>query len=161
MHRSMPKPPALAQSSDLQRPTKDLSRDAQLSLIAEQAPAKPSAPVDRRYLFSLSGLRRAIRYSMSLRDLEPKQVYEALGKDAAAWSRIENGGISFPADDLPKLLEITGNDAPLRWLAHACGYEIVPMRSELEEQLEAERAHSADLQRRLDIITDFIRQTRP
>lgn len=122
-----------------------MSACAQLDLLSEKQP-KPSAPVDEAYLFALPSLRRAIRYSMSLRDLEPKQVYDKLGKDAAAWSRIENGGISFPADDVAKFIKITGNDALLRWLAFHCGYSIAPLRSELEEQLAAanERAEAAE-----------------
>lgn len=146
------------QKSDLQRSTNDLSAFAQLDMLA--APAKPSAPVDPAYLIALPSLRRAIRYSMSLRDLEPKQVYEQLGKDAAAWSRIENGGISFPADDMAKLIKITGNDAPLRWLAFQCGYEIVPLRTELEEQLQTERAEKAELQRQNDLMRELLQGRR-
>lgn len=145
-----------AQNSDLQRSTSDLSDSVgQLDLLGGDR-AKVSAQVDKRYLFTLGSMRRAIRYSMSLRDLEPKQVYEQLGKDAAAWSRIENGSISFPSDDLPTLLKVTGNDAPLRWLAHACGYDITPLRTELEEQLEAERAARAEAERENVLLRQLI-----
>jgi hypothetical protein len=145
-----------AYATDLQSPTNDLSASVeQLELIPERK-SKPSAPVDKAYLYSLPSLRRAIRYSMSLRDLEPKQVYEQLGKDAAAWSRIENGGISFPADDMAKLIKITGNDAPLQWLAHECGYELRPLKSELQERLEAAEAERAELQRQNDLMRELL-----
>lgn len=155
MKHSMGQALSFAQKKDLQRSAKDLSDPSQLELLEKREP-KISAEVDRRYLFTLPSLRRAIRYSMSLRDLEPKQVYERLGKDAAAWSRIENGGISFPSDDLPKLLEITGNDAPLRWIAHACGFEIQPLRTELEQRLEAEKARADELQRQNDLMRELL-----
>lgn len=132
----------------------------QLELLPSRPLQKPSAPVDKNYLHSLPNLRRVIRYSVSLRDLEPKQVYEPLGKDQAVWSRIESGNAYFPADQLLDLARICDNHAPLMWLAHRAGYELVPLRSELEEQLEAERAKSAALEQRLEVITNFVRSTR-
>lgn len=156
MSRSIKPAPFFGQNSDLQRPTSDLSVDAQLDLLTDRRPVKPSAPVDPNYLQSLSSFRRVIRYSMSLRDLEPKQVYEHVGKDAAAWSRIENGSISFPADDLPKLIQITGNDAPLRWLALQCGYDLVPLRTDLERQLEQERAERAEVERENRLLRELV-----
>jgi hypothetical protein len=155
MPHSIGQAPSFAKRKDLQRSANDLSASAQLDMLADE-PAKPSAPVDVMYLLGLGSLRRAIRYSLSLRDLEPKQVYPKLGKDAAAWSRIENGGISFPADDIPKLLKITGNDAVLRWLAHECGYDIVPLKSELEQQLEAERAARLEAERENALMRELL-----
>lgn len=155
MPHSISQAQSFAKRKDIQRSTNDLSASAQLDLLSD-GPAKPSAPVDVAYLLGLGSLRRVIRYSLSLRDLEPKQVYQKLGKDAAAWSRIENGGISFPADDIPKLLKITGNDAALRWLAHECGYDIVPLKSELEQQLEQERAARLEAERENALMRELL-----
>src|SRR6478735_3288319 len=124
-----------------------MTSNAQLELLPAKAPKKPSAPVDKRYLFGLPNLRRAIRYSASLRDLEAKQIYEPLGKDQAVWSRIENGGMSFPADQLLDLANICDNHAPLMWLAYRAGYELQPLRSDLERQVEAKDAEIAELRK--------------
>lgn len=129
---------------------------AQLELLPTR---KVGTVVDKAYVLGLPTLRRAIRYSVSLADLEPKQVYEPLDMDKAIWSRIENGGMSFPADQLGRLAEITRNEAPLTWLAHQSGFELRPLKSELLEQLEAERATTADLRRQLETITNFVQQT--
>lgn len=120
---------------------------------------KVAPPIDKAYLLTLPSLRRAIRYSVSLPDLDPKQVYEPLDMDKAIWSRIENGGMSFPADQLLTLADVTHNDAPLAWLAHRRGYELRPLKSELQEQLDAERAANVELRRQLETITNFVRQT--
>lgn len=121
---------------------------------------RPCRPVEKAYVLSLPSFRRALRYALSLADLEPKQVYDPLGMDKATWSRIENGQQAFPPEKLHQLAELTGNDAPLIWLAHSRGYELRPLRSELQEQLEAERARADELERRLEIITKFVRSTR-
>jgi hypothetical protein len=151
----MHKPRSAAQTQVDQRQSTMSSDgdDPQLPLLETR---KTCPPVDRAYLLALPNLRRAIRYSVSLADLEPKQVYDPLGMDKAIWSRIENGSMSFPADDLAKLALITGNDAPLMWLANARGYDLRPQRTELEEQLEAEKAHNAELQRQNDLMRELL-----
>jgi transcriptional regulator with XRE-family HTH domain len=136
---------------DAQRKTTPRLGVEQLSLL----PARlPSPPPDLSYLRALPNLRRAIRYAMSLADLEPKQVYMPLGKDKATWSRIENGDMSFPADDLVKLCHVIGNDAPLLYLNHAAGYDIehmVRIKSSLEKENEELKARVAELEKEREI----------
>lgn len=129
---------------------------AQLELLPSR---KTPAMVDKSYVLGLPALRRVIRYSVSLADLDPKQVYEPLDMDKAIWSRIENGGMSFPADRLCALAQITGNSAPLMWLAQEQGFDLRPLRSELQDRLDASRAEAADLRRQLETITNFVQQT--
>lgn len=129
---------------------------AQLELLPTR---KAVVPVDKAYVLSLPTLRRAIRYSVSLADLEPKQIYEPLDMDKAVWSRIENGSMSFPADHFSSLADITRNEAPLIWWANQRGFDLRPLKTELQEQLDAERAANADLRRQLETITNFVQQT--
>jgi hypothetical protein len=157
MQSSMNKTAYFGQNKDYQRPSTSSTDVAQLELIPSR---KPSAAIDRDHVRRLPSLRRAINYSLSLADMDPKEAYGPLEMDKAIWSRIVNGNMSFPADDLPKLKAITGNEAALLWIAHACGYELRPLRSELEQQLEAERAKSAELERQLEVITNFVRSSR-
>lgn len=119
----------------------------QLSLLGLESRAKPSAPVDRRYLFGLPTLRRAVAYSLSLADMDPKEAYGPLAMDKSTWSRIINGGQEVPAGLLKPLRTLTGNDAAQLWIAHDWGCELRPLRTELEEQLDAERAAHAETQR--------------
>ncbi len=153
MPTSMHKPLSAAQQMDSQQV-------GTISLPVEQidfvSPRKQCPPVDKAYLLALPNFRRALRYSLSLADLEPKQVYEPLGMDKATWSRIENGLQAFPPDQLGKLAMLVGNDAPLMWLAHSRGYELRPLKSELQEQLEAERERSAELQRQNNLMRELL-----
>lgn len=153
----MNKPASFGQKKDCQRPSSFATDVAQLELIPSR---KPSAAVDKDHIRRLPSLRRAINYSLSLADMDPKEAYGPLEMDKAIWSRIVNGNMSFPADELPKLKAITGNEAALIWIAHACGFDLRPLRTELEEQLEAERARNTELQRQLEVITNFVRSTR-
>jgi len=116
---------------------------------------------DLAYLMSLPNARRALRYSLSLADLEPKQVYPLLGKDKATWSRYEAGNIDFPVTLIQPLKTIVQNDAVLLWLNHQSGWDIRSMKRlcddkdrrihELEAQLAKERHERA-------IETKFVRE---
>lgn len=141
-----------------QRQSSSLQPVAQLELLA--APKQSAAP-DIEYLKGLPSFRRVVRYSVSLADMEPKQVFEPLEMDKAIWSRIENGGMSFPADDIGKFRKITGNNAPLLWLNHQDGYDIRNLPrlrddkdrriTELETQLAQERHDK-------EVIARFVRE---
>ena len=132
----------------------------QLSLLS--TPKTQASPVDIAYLRGLPSFRRAVRYSVSLQDMEPKEVYGPLEMDKAIWSRIENGSMSFPADEMMKLAAITQNRAPFLWLAHQFGYDIerLPLLrddaqrriAELEKELAEERAEKV-------AIAKFVRET--
>jgi hypothetical protein len=139
----------------MQRTSTKLSEGEQLTLLPQRR--SPKTP-DVAYLASLSSFRRAVRYSMSLADLEPKQVYEPLDKDKATWSRIESGDMGFPADLILPFQTITQNDAPLL----LAGYDLASLRkrqddkdlriAELEQQLAKEREEKA-------VIAKFVRET--
>lgn len=124
---------------------------------------KASGAPDLAYLATLPDFRRAIRYSLSLADMEPKQVYEPLGKDKATWSRIEHGDMGFPADLIVPFQRVVGNRAAILWLNHASGFDLASIRLrqddkdrrifDLERQLEDERQKNR-------IISEFVRETR-
>jgi hypothetical protein len=134
---------------------------AQLSLIPA-ADRKACPPVDVDYLLARPNSRRAMRYAMSLMDLEPKQIYEPLEMDKAIWSRIENGGMSFPIEKLKPFNALVRNDALLLWHVFDNGYDVRAMRKlqddkdkrieQLEAQLAEERAEKA-------AIAKFVRET--
>jgi plasmid maintenance system antidote protein VapI len=148
---------SLAHEQDSERVGTKSQGVEQLSFLPTK---RTCPPIDKPYVLSLSSFRRAIRYSMSIADLEPKQVYEPLDMDKATWSRIENGQQAFPPDLLGRLAELTGNDAPLVWLAHSRGYELRPLRSELQERLEAAEAHALELERQNSLMRELLQGRR-
>jgi plasmid maintenance system antidote protein VapI len=157
MPSSMSKPSSFVRKQDSQQVGTDSRPVAQLDFVT---PRKVCPPVDRAYLLTLPSFRRALRYSLSLADLEPKQVYEPLDMDKATWSRIENGAQAFPPDMLGKLASLTGNDAPLIWLAHSRGYELRPLKSELQERLDEAEARAAELERQNALMRELLQGRR-
>jgi hypothetical protein len=153
MRHSMTKPTERAQKQDSQQVSTNSLPVEQIDFLS---PRKAPAPVDKPYLLGLPNFRRALRYSVSLADLEPKQVYEPLGMDKATWSRIDSGYQCFPPEHLSKLAAITGNNAPMMWLAHNLGFDLKPLRSELEEQLEAERERANELERQNALMRELL-----
>lgn len=153
MQRSIGQALSFAQQKDSERVGTNSRPLEQIDFLATK---KVCPPVDKTYVLSLPSFRRALRYSMSLADLEPKQVYEPLDMDKATWSRIENGAQAFPPDLLGRLAMLTGNDAPLIWLAHSRGYDLRPLRSELQERLEAAEAHAAELERQNALMRELL-----
>lgn len=84
--------------------------------------------------------------------LDRKQVYSALGIDAAVWSRIESGQAHFPVNKLEQLMDLCGNEAPLMWLVNARGYDWDSVREKqnaLEKKLADASIEIADLKRLL------------
>ncbi len=82
--------------------------------------------------------------------LEPKQIAAELASDKAQWSRWvgDKEGVSWPKFSL--LMAAAGNDIPLLWMAHACGYDIAAMRkreTEIERQNRLLREEVAALRR--------------
>lgn len=128
----------------------------QLSLLPLR---KPCPPPDLDYLKALPSDRRALRYAVSLADLEPKQVYDPLDMDKATWSRIENGGMGFPLNRLKAFRDVVQNDALLLWLNHDHGYDIhrmVRIKNDVELRLENAEARIRELEREREIERAFV-----
>jgi hypothetical protein len=143
----------------MQHTTTKLGQVEQLHLLPHRS--EPKTP-DLAYLASLPSFRRAVRYSMSLADLEPKQVYEPLGKDKATWSRIESGDMGFPADLILPFQSTTNNDAPLMWLVHAAGYDVSSLRKRQDNKdLEIQRLRDELAQAHAEkaVIAKFVKET--
>lgn len=83
----------------------------------------------------------AIILCQTLSGLDDKQLCGKGGviNDAATWSRIKGGSNNFPQDELNRLMNLCGNEAPLIWLANSRGYDLVPQETEWERQYRIER----------------------
>lgn len=139
---------------DTQHKSTELSVGQQLTLLSQRPERKEP---DLAYLASLPNFRRVLRYSVSLADLESKQVYDPLGKDKATWSRYESGDAPFPAELILPLRAITNNDAPLLWLNYQAGFDLTTLRpreSDTERQLREAREEAAELRRTLKHVLE-------
>ena len=102
----------------------------------------------------------AIGLCISSSGLEDTEIVLTLEIDAGHWTRIKRGDAHFPPNKLVPLMELCGNDIPLRWLAMRCGYELRPAQSALERRLEEAEAARREAEQRLETITQFMRDTR-
>jgi hypothetical protein len=142
--------------------TQSTQVERQLKLLPERE-RKPCPPPDLNYIRGLPSFRRALRYAVSLADLEPKDVYGPLEMDKSIWSKIENGGMSFPADEILRLCEITQNDSPLLWLIHARGWDVsrlVWLKTPEQEENERLKAENAELRRKLQLTLEIAKELR-
>lgn len=82
-------------------------------------------------------LGASIDLCLELAGLEPKQVQAALKLDKAQFSRWQSGqeGVIWPK--LKMVMNHCGNDAPVMWMAHDCGFDVGSMRR-VENELQRE-----------------------
>jgi hypothetical protein len=148
----------ISPQKNLQHHSTKFSAASQLELLpGRDAPV--SAPVDKAHLVTIPTVRRVIRYAMGLADLDPKEVYDPLEYDKATWSKIENGSVEFAASKVKRFSAAVGNNALLMWLANEGGFDLRPQKSELQEQLDAERAENAKLRQEIATVMNFVRET--
>jgi hypothetical protein len=66
-----------------------------------------------------------------------KTLQQTLAVDKAQFSRWQSGGEGIVWPKFKKLMEVCGNDAPLLWMLHQCGYDLSSLRK-LESETERE-----------------------
>jgi len=86
-------------------------------------------------------LKAAIRFCVEVAPRERKEIASELGIDEGQFSRMLNNGANFPPEKLVQLMDVCGNEIPLRWLAMARGYGLYRLKNALET--ENERLRSA------------------
>lgn len=109
--------------------------DRQLPLVEKGDPIAVDPALVRRQRSMLAAIALAIQAA----GLQEKEVSASLGIDPGHWTRILAGAAHFPLDRLGPLMDLCGNESPLRWLAHSRGYELRPLETELERRLREER----------------------
>lgn len=82
----------------------------------------------------------AIRLCIQLSGLPHYELADQLNTNPGHFSRIMQGQAHFPTNREIDLVHICGNFAPLQWLAHACGFDLVERAkdqriAELEQEL--------------------------
>ncbi len=144
--------PSLHLKPDLQRDSKKLG---QLELLGGQI--FDHVEIDTASVKKQGSLNAAIVLCITASGLDRKQVYGALGIDAATFSRIESGQAHFPPNKLSNLMDLCGNEAPLIWLCESRGYDFASMRqhrSDQERRLAELEQENHDLKRLLRLKAD-------
>jgi hypothetical protein len=145
--------PSLSQKNDHQSDSNNLT---QIGLRLKDRASYVAVDIDA--VTRQSSLNAAIVLCVQSSGLDRKQVYTALGIDAATWSRIESGQAHFPVNKIENLMDWCGNEAPLMWLVNARGYDWASVRekqSEVELKLAKMEQENVDLRRLLKLRTEI------
>jgi hypothetical protein len=122
----------------------------QLDFIEKRRVAIPDDYQQQTALKCRSRLH-ALRKCVELANFDHhKEVYLPLGIDQGQWSRIWAGTAYLDPEMLFPLMDLCGNDVPLRYDAIQRGYELVRIKSGLEAQLAQALTELAD-ERRLTV----------
>ena len=109
---------------------------------------------------TLDSMTAAICKCIETSRMQPKTIAYDLEIDPGQFSRIMSGQAHFPQDKLPALMDLCGNEIPLRWLALARGKGLVVLKSALEEENEQLRAALAEQHQKMEAITEFMRKVK-
>lgn len=138
-------------NEDLQHDSTKLRRvETQLKLLPERF--EPTSITDA-VIYSQPNRLAAFRLAQMAAGKDDKEIYGPLGIDKGTWSRIQTGDAHFPINKQLQYQQLCGNHVLLKYDAYHSGFELVPMRSdlerrvaELEQELVQER-HDRDIER--------------
>jgi hypothetical protein len=126
-------------------------------------------PNPKRLAYTLDQVRAcpnevsAIDLSCRVSGLLDKQIADALSMDEGNWSKLRRGQRGFMPGDRIHFMNVVGNQILREWEEESLGYDCATLRihqSALEQQVEVKDARIAELEHRLEIITEFIKTTR-
>lgn len=103
-------------------------------------------------------LRAAIRLCVDVSGLLEKQVCLELTIDNGHWARIKKGEAHFPPEKLNLLMDVCGNEIPLRWQNMKRGYGMVRLKSEVEVENELLRMENAEKDKKLAYFEEIIQK---
>jgi len=113
-------------------------------------------------------LKQALRLCVEVSGLSDKEIRAyfttSSGKevDKGTWSRFFNDDdpVNFPTNEIQRLMNICGNLIPLRWMALIFGFELRPIKTKLEQELEAARGEISERDRKIEAMKEIIREMR-
>lgn len=111
-------------------------------------------------VLALPSLTAACFRCIDTSGLQDKVICLQLDIDAPVLSRARSGAANFPPDKIDALMDLCGNEVPLRWQALRRGYGMVRLKSAVEMENERLRAQLAESQKKLETITEFMREVR-
>lgn len=111
-------------------------------------------------VFAQPNFLAAINLCITASGLEPKEIHMALEIDPGQWTRIRAGDSHFPPNKLKELMEICGNEAPLIWLANACGKGLVLLKTEAERLYEESQRELHEERQKTRLLTELFQGKR-
>lgn len=109
---------------------------------------------------SRANFKEALKLAKECSRLNDLQLAQELEIDPAQWSRIWSDRGHFPVEKLKLFMDLCENEIPLRWLALKYGYELRPLKSQLELENETLRAQVAQQQHEMETIKRFMSEIR-
>lgn len=128
----------------------------QLELLGKQRATVPDS-YQQETALKCKSRQHAIRKCVEISNLEAKEIYGPLGIDQAQWSRIWSGSAFLHPDLKFQLMEVCGNDVPLRYDALMRGYELTRIKSSLEAEVAKLRAELEDERRVVRRLGEMLR----
>lgn len=101
--------------------------------------------------------KEALKLCKSISGLEDKQICGHLDIDPAQWARIFGACGHFPENKLIEYMRLCQNITPAIWLSRTLGYNLVPLKNELELENERLRQDLEKEREKIAIITEFQR----
>jgi hypothetical protein len=130
-----------------------------------QIPLLELRPAAQRLAYTIEQVRAcpnevaAIELACRCSGLLDKQIADYLGMDEGNWSKLRRGQRGFMPGYRIHFMEVVGNQILREWEEESLGFDSTTLRihsSALEQQLEAERAEKAELQRQNDLMRELL-----
>ena len=117
---------------------------------------KARQDVSQEVIEKLPNFKAALKLCKDISGLNDQQVSGELGIDPAQWSRMWGTTGHFPPEKVTCLMDVCGNIVPLRWLALKYGYELRPLKSQVELENEQLRAALAQKEAEYEAVKKFM-----
>ncbi|MFQ5560399.1 MAG: hypothetical protein ACE5FU_07435 [Nitrospinota bacterium] len=115
----------------------------------------PKEDVTDDVIIKCKTFKSALALAKNVSGLEDKQLAMELDIAPAQWSRIWSNGAHFPVEKLDQFITLCKNLIPNRYLALKYGFELAPLKTTLERELEEEKAEKEKLKNRLEYLEDL------
>lgn len=108
-------------------------------------------------------LKEAINLCVTVSGLPIKDIAYQLGYGShpEQFTRMLTNGASLPPEKIDLLMNICGNEIPLRWLALNRGYGLHRLKSAVELENERLRAELEQKDREMSVIKAFFKDVKP
>lgn len=103
-----------------------------------------------------------LTYCASKSGLQDKAIAAEIGMQDAVWSRCKSGQNSPSGEQLIRLMQRTGNKAPLYWLLHQMGDDpnsVRPLETETQRALRVALEENAQLRHDKRVLAEALRGT--
>lgn len=101
-------------------------------------------------------MNKAIQLCINASGLEEKEIYIPLGIDSGHWTRICKGqNAHFPPNKLGPLMDLCGNEVPLRWLAMHRGYDLKRREDEKDRMIRERDERIQKLEAELQTVIKY------